>query len=127
MNESARVLWNSPSFVSDDVINLLYDVIISDNNTVVNDTTSELEYEVLIDLRLCSIYTVNVTAYDDKYTSDSSIIQKEYIGGKYLSIEVWCHLLISQQSILYPLLKNTFMLKKVVTLWLPLRSWYVLK
>ena len=127
MNESARVLWNSPSFVSDDVIHLLYDVIISDNNTVVNDTTSELEYEVLIDLRLCSIYTVYVTAYDDKYTSDSSIIQKEYIGGKYLSIEVWCHLLISQQSILYPLLKNTFMLKKVVTLWLPLRSWYVLK
>ena len=127
MNESARVLWNSPSFVSNDVINLLYEVIISDNNTVVNDTTSKLEYEVLIDLRLCSIYTVNVTAYDDKYTSDSSIIQKEYIGGKYLSIEVWCHLLISQQSILYPLLKNTFMLKKVVTLWLPLRSWYVLK
>ena len=127
MNESARVLWNSPSFVSNDVINLLYEVIISDNNTVVNDTTSELEYEVLIDLRLCSIYTVNVTAYDDKYTSGSSIIQKEYIGGNYLSIEVWCHLLISQQSILYPLLKNTFMLKKVVTLRLPLRSWYVLK
>ena len=127
MNESARVLWNSPSFVSNDVINLLYEVIISDNNTVVNDTTSELEYEVLIELRLCSIYTVNVTAYDDKYTSGSSIIQKEYIGGNYLSIEVWCHLLISQQSILYPLLKNTFMLKKVVTLRLPLRSWYVLK
>ena len=86
MNESARILWNWPSFVADDVINLLYQVIITDNNTtVVNDTTSEREYEVSIDnLNLCCIYTVIVTAYDETYTSDSSIIQQVYIGGNYI-------------------------------------------
>ena len=87
MNESARVLWNSPSFVADDVIDLSYQVIIiTDNNTiVVNETTNDHEYEVSIDiLNLCSIYTVTVTAYDETYTSDSSIIQEEYIGGNYI-------------------------------------------
>ena len=90
------VLWNEPSFVADDVINLLYQVIINDNDTiVVNDTTSEREFEVSIDiLSLCSIYTVSVTAYDESYTSDSSIIQEGYIGGNYLNIEVWCHILL---------------------------------
>ena len=132
VNESARVLWNLPSFVADDVINLSYQVIMTDNNTiVVDDTLNDREYEVSIDiLSLCSIYTVTVTAFDEKYTSDSSIIQEGYTGGNYLSIEVWCHillLLISQQNILHPLLKNIFMLKKVVTLWLSLKSWYVLK
>ena len=97
MNESAMVLWNSPSFVADDVIDLSYQVIIiTDNNTiVVNDTTYDREYDVSIDiLSLCSIYTVTVTAYDESYTSDSSIIQEGYTGGNYLSIEVWCHILL---------------------------------
>ena len=86
MNESARILWNWPSFVANDIIFLSYQVIITDNNTiVVNDTTIECEYEVSIDiLNLCSIYTVIVTAYDNQYTSDSSIIQQEYTGGNYI-------------------------------------------
>ena len=88
------VLWNSPSFVANDVIDLLYQVIITDNNTiVVNETTNDREYEVSIDkLNLCSIYTVTVTAHDEKYmyTSHSSIIREGYMGGNYLSIEVWC-------------------------------------
>ena len=73
-------------FVAYDVIYLLYQVIITDIDTiVVNDTTIQREYEVSIDkLNLCSIYTVIVTAYDETYTSDSSIIQQEYIGGNYI-------------------------------------------
>ena len=63
-----------------------YRVVIKDGNgnELVNIETPESEYEVSIDiLSLCSIYTVNVTAYDEKYTSNSSIIQQEYIGGNY--------------------------------------------
>ena len=84
---AARVSWNLPSFVSNDVIiiSLLYQVTITNdtNNTVTEYVTIEREYKVSIDiLNLCSIYTVNVTAYDEKYTSDSSITQQEYTGGK---------------------------------------------
>ena len=85
INESARVSWNLPSFVSNDVISLLYQVTITNdtNNTVTEYVTIEREYEVFIDiLNLCSIYTVSVTAFDDTYTSDSSITQQEYTGGK---------------------------------------------
>ena len=83
VNESARILWKWPSFVAIDVIFLLYQVIITDNNTiVVNDTTIDRKYEVSVDkLNICSIYTVSVTAYDETYTSDSSITQQEYTGG----------------------------------------------
>ena len=83
MNKFARVFWNWPSFVTDDVKDLSYQVIITDNDTVVvNDTTTDRQYEVSIAiLNLCSIYTVSVTAYDVTYTSDSSIIQQEYTGG----------------------------------------------
>ena len=83
MNESARVFWNWPSFVPDGVIDLSYQVIITDNNTiVVNDTTNDREYDLPIDkLNLCSIYIVTVTAFDETYTSDGSIIQEEYLGG----------------------------------------------
>ena len=97
MNESARVSWNRPSFVSNDVIVLLYRVTVTNDtdNIVIEYVTIEHEYEVSIDiLNLCSIYTVNVTAYDDKYTSDSSIIQEEHVGG---NIEVWCHILLCYQ------------------------------
>ena len=97
INESARVSWNPPSFVSNDVITLRYRVTITNdtNNIVIEYVTIEREYEVSIDiLNLCSIYTVTVTAYDEKYTSNSSIIQQEYTGGNYLSIEVWCHILL---------------------------------
>ena len=86
INEYAIVVWNPPSFVSDDVNSLSYRVvIINDNdNALVDIVTTEWEYEVSIDiLSICSIYTIIVTAYDEKYTSDSSIIQEEYIGGNY--------------------------------------------
>ena len=79
-------MWNPPSFVADDVNTLFYRVVIEDDNDniLVDIVTTEWEYEVSIDiLSLCSIYTVIVTAYDNQYTSDSSIIQEEYIGGNY--------------------------------------------
>ena len=85
MNESAEVSWNQPSFVSDDVITLLYRVTITNDtdNIVIEYVTTDHEYEVSIDiLNLCSIYTVTVTAFDDTYTSNSSITQQEYTGGK---------------------------------------------
>ena len=51
--------------------------------------TIEREYVVSIDiLNLCSIYTVNVTAYDKQYTTNSSIVQEEYTGGSQLKIKV---------------------------------------
>ena len=87
MNEHAIVVWNPPSFVADDVNTLSYRVvIINDNDNILVDiVTTEWEYEVSIDiLSICSIYTVSVTAYDNQYTSDSSIIQEEYIGGNYI-------------------------------------------
>ena len=87
MNESARVSWNQPSFVSIDVISLLYQVTITNdtNNIVIQYVTIEREYEVSIDiLNLCSIYTVSVIAFDDTYTSDSSITRQEYTGGNYI-------------------------------------------
>ena len=87
INEYARVVWNPPSFVANDVKSLRYRVVIKDGNgnELVNIETPESEYEVSIDISsLCSIYTVNVTAYDEKYTSNSSIIQQEYIGGNYV-------------------------------------------
>ena len=68
-------------------MSLLYRVVIvNDNDNILVDiVTTECKYEVSNDiLSLCSIYTVIVTAYDDKYTSDSSIIQEEYIGGNYI-------------------------------------------
>ena len=71
---------NPPSFVADDVNSLLYRVFIKDDNdnALVDIVTIEWEYEVSIDiLSLCSIYTVIVTAYDNQYTSDSSIIQDD--------------------------------------------------
>ena len=80
-------MWNPPSFVADDVNTLSYRVvIINDNDNILVDiVTTEWEYEVSIDiLSICSIYTLIVTAYDNQYTSDSSIIQEEYIGGKYI-------------------------------------------
>ena len=86
MNEYAIVVWNPPSFVADNVNSLLYRVgIVNDKDKALVDiVTAEWEYEVSIDvLSICSIYTVTVTAYDEKYTSDSSIIQEEYIGGNY--------------------------------------------
>ena len=97
INKSARVSWNPPSFVSNDVISLLYRVTITNDtiNIVIEYVTIEDEYEVSIDiLNLCSIYTINVTAYDEKYTSDSTAVQKEYTGGNELSIEVWRHVLL---------------------------------
>ena len=86
MNEYAIIMWNPPSFVSDDINSLSYRVvIINDNdNALVDIVTTEWEYEVSIDiLTICSIYNVIVTAFDKTYTSDSSIIQQEYIGGNY--------------------------------------------
>ena len=86
MNEYAIVVWNPPSFVADNINSLLYRVVIINDNdkALVDIVTAEWEYEVSIDiLSICSIYTVTVTAYDEKYTSDSSIIQEEYIGGNY--------------------------------------------
>ena len=86
MNEYAIVVWNPPSFVADNINSLLYRVVIINDNdkALVDIVTAEWEYEVSIDiLSICSIYTVSVTAYDEKYTSDSSIIQEEYIGGNY--------------------------------------------
>ena len=79
-------MWNPPSFVADDVNTLFYRVVIKDDNDnpLVDIVTTDWEYEVSIDiLSICSIYTVIVTAFDEKYTSDSSIIQEEYIGGNY--------------------------------------------
>ena len=87
MNEYAIVVWNPPSFVADDVNSLSYRVFIKDDNynPLVDIVTTEWEYEVSIDiLSICSIYTVIVTAYDNQYTSDSSIIQEEYNGGNYI-------------------------------------------
>ena len=87
MNEYAIVVWNPPSFVADDVNPLSYRVVIEDDNdnALVDIVTTEWEYEVSIDiLTICNIYTVIVTAYDEKYTSDISIIQEEYIGGNYI-------------------------------------------
>ena len=87
---TARVFWNPPSFVSDDVISLLYRVTITNdtNNIVIEYVTIEREYEVSIDiLNLCSIYTVNVTAYDETYTSNSSITHEEYTGGSQLKLK----------------------------------------
>ena len=87
INDSARVSWNRPSFVSRDVITLLYQVTITNDtdNIVIEYVTIEREYEVSIAiLNPCSIYTVNVTAFDDTYTSDSSITQEEYTGGNYI-------------------------------------------
>ena len=56
---------------------------------LVDIVTTEWEYEVSIDiLSICSIYIVILTAYDEKYTSDSSIIQEEYIGG---NCKISCH------------------------------------
>ena len=86
MNEHAIVVWDPPSFVADDVNTLLYRVVIEDgnDNPLVDIVTTGWEYEVSIDiLSICSIYTVSVTAFDEKYTSDSSIIREEYIGGNY--------------------------------------------
>ena len=80
-------MWNPPSFVADDVNTLFYRVVIEDDNDnpLVDIVTTDWEYEVSIDiLSICSIYTVIVTAYDEKYTSDSSIIQDQYIGGNYI-------------------------------------------
>ena len=74
MNEYAVVEWNPPSFVADDVNNLLYRVVIEDDNynPLIDIVTTEWEYEVSIDiLSICSIYTVIVTAYDNQYTSES--------------------------------------------------------
>ena len=83
MNEYAIVVWNPPSFVANDVNLLAYRVVDIDN-ALLDIVTIKWEYEVSIDiLSLCSMYTVSVTAYDEKYTSDSSIIQEEYIGGNY--------------------------------------------
>ena len=87
MNEYAIVVWNPPSFVADDINTLFYRVVIEDgnDNPLVDILTTGWEYEVSIDiLSICSIYTVIVTAYDEKYTSDSSIIQDQYIGGNYI-------------------------------------------
>ena len=86
MNEYAIVVWNPPSFVADDVNTLFYRVFIRDDNDnlLVDIVTTEWEYEVSIDiLSICSIYTVIVTAHDDKYISNSLSIQEEYIGGNY--------------------------------------------
>ena len=86
INESASVVWNPPSFVADNIIFLSYRVIVKDGNddVLVDIVTTEFEYEVSIDLlSLCSIYSVIVTAIGDEYTSDSSIVQEEYIGGNY--------------------------------------------
>ena len=86
MDEYAVVGWNPPSFVADNVNTLSYRVVIEDDNDdpLVDIVTTEWEYEVSIGiLNLCSIYTVIVTAYDNQYTSDNSIIQEEYIGGNY--------------------------------------------
>ena len=86
MNEYAIVVWNPPSFVANDVNLLAYRVVVINDidNALLDIVTIEWEYEVSIDiLSLCSMYTVSVTAYDEKYTSDSSIIQEEYIGGNY--------------------------------------------
>ena len=56
-----------------------------DNDVLVDIVTTEWEYELSIYIStICSIYTVIVTAYDNQYTSDSSIIQEEYIGGNYI-------------------------------------------
>ena len=81
---AARVSWNRPSFVSRDVISLLYRVTITNDtdNIVIEYVTIEREYEVSIDiLNLCSIYTVTVTAFDETYTTDSFMIQEGYTGG----------------------------------------------
>ena len=86
MNEYAIVVWSPPSFVADDVNSLSYRVVIKDDNdnALVDIVTTEWEYEVSIDiLNLCSIYSISVTADDNTYFSDSSIIQEEYIGGNY--------------------------------------------
>ena len=86
MNEYAIVVWNPPSFVANDVNLLAYRVVVIDDNdnALVDIVTIAWEYEISIDiLSLCSIYTVIVTAYDNLYTSDSSIIQEEYIRGNY--------------------------------------------
>ena len=83
MNESARVSWNRPSFVSDDVIVLFYRVTIKSDtdNIVIEHETIEHEYEVSIDmLNVCSIYTVNVIAFDENYAVNSSIKQEYTIG-----------------------------------------------
>ena len=63
---------------------MLYRVTITNDtdNIVIEYVTVEREYEVSIDiLNLCSIYTVNVTAFDETCTSDSSILREEYTGG----------------------------------------------
>ena len=54
MNESARVSW---SFVSNDVIVLLYQVTITNDtsNTVIEYMTIEHEYEVSIDIYIGSL------------------------------------------------------------------------
>ena len=94
MNEYAIVVWNPPSFVADDINSLSYRVVIvNDNDNILVDiVTIEWENEVSIDiLSICSIYTLIVTAYDNQYTSDSSIIQDQYIGGNYIICKISCH------------------------------------
>ena len=69
------------------LFSVLYQVTITDDtdNIVIEYVTIEHEHEVSIDiLNLCSIYTVSVIAFDDTYTSDSSIAQQEYTGGNYI-------------------------------------------
>ena len=48
-----------------------------------NDITEDTSYE-LYNLTVCDIYTATVTAQSGEYSSNSTIIQDEYSGGKFL-------------------------------------------
>ena len=86
-NSSPSLLWFPPSFYSRDIPQgsiTTYHVYVKnqDGSVIVDDNTTDTFYELPNKFTVCDIYTANITAFIEQYTSINVSSTKEYSGSK---------------------------------------------
>ena len=81
------LIWSPPSFFSDDIpqdsITTYHIYVKSENNSViVHDNTTDTFYHLPSNITVCGIYTANVTAFIEQYSSLVTTITEQYTGSK---------------------------------------------
>ena len=91
-NNPIQLTWSPPSFYSNDIPQrsiTRYHVYVKDRNgsILVDDNTTDTYYQLPSNLtKYCDIYTANVIAFIEQYSSLVTTITEQYNGSKFITI-----------------------------------------
>ena len=77
--DSLKIIWQSPSFISDDISSIKYNITLHHDTAIETYSTSEAYYQLELST-LCSIERITVNAFSDQYTADITEWIQPHIG-----------------------------------------------